>query len=357
MFVNTLIAMVEDELLLSLGWPPFLTTSVSIGSTILLLLVFGEVTPKSLSLAYAEGISIRIAPVVWALRNGLYPLVLLVGSVQSSLFRFLGRREAPPLNHEEYNAYIGMAHSVGAFSDEEAELLEDAFSVSKSPIHRFMTSRIDVPYVHGDDDEVEAARVIRASRCHYLPIVGDGLDNVSGFLGTRAFFTLRPEERSGWSRDPRCLFPVLFVPGNVSVTQTMSLMKQNQAPVAMVLDEYGGAVGLVVLEHLYEILLGEIDDEHEAGDWQVRRIDASTLRLNGMFSISEFEEMFAVRLPQTSAATLGGLMLERLERLPESGDTVEIDGLLFKVLTMDRHRIAEIELRFGTHVAVKGGMP
>jgi CBS domain containing-hemolysin-like protein len=344
MFVNSAISMTQDSLFSNLSLPKLLATCLSILASIFVLLIFGEVTPKAIAISSAESISGKVSVLFYILCKILAPLIWIADRCFSFVLDILGRQEAKPLNHEEYNSYIEMANSFGAFSDEEAELIEDVFDISKIAVSKFMTCRVDIPSIQQNKSAVDTTDFIKHHRRKYYPIIEKDLDDTQFLISAKDFFLLSTDARQEWYKSKN-LIPACFVPENTSLTKTLSIMKTNSVPVVLILDEYGGTCGMIEMEAIYEALLGDIEDEHDIADWQVKEVSKSILRLNGTMLLNEFEDIVDITLPsETKASTISGLFFEELDRLPVLGDSVTISGLMLKAIKISKHRVIEVEV-------------
>ncbi|OGV58628.1 MAG: hypothetical protein A2X49_04990 [Lentisphaerae bacterium GWF2_52_8] len=256
MFVNVAISVINDSLMDKLHLPEALSLFVTLCSSVLLLLVLGEITPKTIAIFHAERFSQLAAGPVWALRWLLSPLLVLIDKISGVLLEALGRRESPPLNHEEYLSFVESARKGGAFSTEEAIFIETAIGLSRRKISEIMSSRLDISAVHIGTPANAVAEIIRKTRRHYLPVIKEDLDEAEFLLSSEEFLGMPAAERDGWEKSP-CVQPALFIPEASSVTKALATMRSKGKKVALVTDEYGGLSGLVSLSDIYRELIGE----------------------------------------------------------------------------------------------------
>lgn len=350
MFVNTGISITNDVIFSGLSWPPVIKTVVSIIAAIILLLVFGEVTPKTIALINAEKFSNKVAIFIWGLSKALTPLIIVADRFFSFLLELIGRKESKPLNHEEYSSYIEIAHSVGAFSNTEVELLRDAIELSQTDVDKVMTGRVDIVSVTPNLTPKQVMHLIKEHKLGFLPVVESDLDNTEKVLVVSEFFALSEQERKNWSNS-KCVRPVSFIPENASLTKALSILRASAIPVALVVGEYGGTAGIIELEDIYQEMVGDIDDEYDENLWQVKQVAKNTWHLDGMTQLEDIEEIFKWTIPEDiTANTLNGLLAETLDKIPEPGDKVSINGFKFHVLKVDRNRVVEVEAKLAKSV-------
>jgi len=345
MFVNIGTSIVGSEMLSRFGGNPLVSTLAAIVMTIILLLIVGEITPKTIALRHAERISRCVAGIVWYFRLLLFPLIRVTEAVFAVILNILGRKKSAPLQPEEYDSYLEMAYTIGAFSDEETKLLTNVFALRQINVNRIMRGRIDVPCVKTTMAVDEITKLIRDSRQPFFPVIKEDLDDAESFLSARDFFAVKPEQRSV---KPDChgIFPAVFIPENAALTHALATLKENALPIALVTDEYGGIVGTIDQKSIYEEIVGDIEGEYEIPDWQVKRLGPASWELNGQITLGELRELLSWEVPETDAITLNGLVTELLDRLPEPGDRVEVNGIAIVVsqLSGKRINVAEIHL-------------
>jgi len=345
MLVNTGISVVLAGLLAGLALQPWQTTALAVFITVVVLLVFGEITPKAVCLQYAERVVAWLAPAVWWWRTLLMPVIRLVDHATARLLDLLGRRQSPPLREDEYGDYVELAYSIGAFNETEAGLLKDVFSLRRCRVNRVMIPRPDVPCL---SCQLPAAAVTEAIRRHarrFLPVVRDNLDEVESILSVRDFFALPPEAREHWA-ESSAVSPAAFVPENASLMRTLAVMTSRGLAVAMVADEYGGVVGMIERKRIFEEIVGDLADDYGPPSWQLRRDGPDAWLVNGQMPLDELRELLP-ELPAfpPEAHTLSGLFSLLLDRLPQPGDRCVFAGLELTAIAVARNRVVQARLQ------------
>lgn len=344
MFVNIGTTMTYNSLVSYIRMPEIVNMLVTAFSTIILLLIFGEITPKSIALYYAEPLSNRVAGIIWVFKFVLSPVLYVIDRIFSLVLDLFGRRESEPLSHEEYATYLETAYAGGAFSDQETRLMSSAFALREKIAAEVMTARIDIRTVRKTDPAEKVIKIIRKNRCHYLPVIESDIDDAEHLLASKDFFILSDTDRQNWKDSPTCLVPAVFIPENASLTKTLATLRRNSASTALVTDEYGGVSGMVTIEDIYEEMVGEIEDEHEIPDWEVRQTGKNTWELDGMMPLFLLEDIADWKVPEDiEANTLNGMFCEKLDRLPVMGDEIEIDGLKLSAMAVQKKRVSRIK--------------
>jgi CBS domain containing-hemolysin-like protein len=320
---------------------PALAAAGSLG-VLLAVVVFGEILPKAAALSAAK----RIAPIAAMLISGLQivlaPLqwVLSVFLVTPITRLLAGRSSPSEVTTEELNLLVDQSALRGEISSLENRMLQAVVALGDASVREVMTARVDIHAVRiGDPPDVIRARLAE-SRPRKLPVCGKDLDDIRGLLHARDFY-LNP----GRSVES-LLKPIHFVPEQVRLFQLIRHFRKRHIQFAIVVDEYGGTVGLVSMEDVLERIVGNLS-EHDAPpeDWLAERIDDNTYRLPGDFSVRDWAHRFAAGEVDERIDTLAGLVLSRLGRMPRKGDKVRIRNLTLTVDAVSRHRIERILLR------------
>lgn len=343
MFVNVGISILSDGLIdrLELGY--VLTGLISVSVAVVLLLFFGEVTPKTIALLHAEGMSDIVAGPIWFFKWTMTPFIKVVNAFFSLVLDMLGRKTPAALNHDEYATFLEIAGAHGAFSEDETQLLASAFALRKKTVGEVMTPRIDIKSVKTSAVPREIKTLIREHRRSFMPVIKEDLDDADFLLSSKDYFSLTKEERKNWRQSP-CLFPAMFVPENSNLTKALRSMREQSASAALVTDEYGGICGMISLEDIYEEMVGELDDEHETPDWELRKIGKNKWEMAGMVPIYVAEEISGWKAPEEAGAnTLNGLFCEKLGRLPQQGDRIKVNGLRLEALIVIKHRVTSFK--------------
>ncbi|MBN1864622.1 MAG: HlyC/CorC family transporter [Victivallales bacterium] len=342
MFVNSGLSISANEFFSRMHISPAASMASSVFSAVVLLLLFGEVTPKTIALAHAEGFSQRIAYLVTALRKILHPLILLLERAFSLVLDMLGRGISSPLSPEEYSTYLDMGLSIGAFSGSETEMLHNILLMRKSSVSSIMRPRVDIKCVKKSMSARKISTFIAKRKEHYYPVVSADVDDAVSFLSAKDFFLLPRDHRGKWLRE--AIFTAVFIPENASLTRTLAEMNSKRVPAALVVDEFGGVTGYVTAKSIYCSLIGEIRSEHESQDWQIRQVSDGKWLISGMVSLKGVQEVTGVEFNGVLANTLNGLFQELNEDIPKVGDIFSFGNCSIHIIEVDANRIFKAEL-------------
>ena len=311
------------------------------------LLLAGRIVESFVAPRRPEGILRSAMPLVRAID-------LLVGTLLAPLAGFQERliqehrRERGEIDEEvreeQIEEYIRDAEEEGLLEREQSELLREIVDAGDIIVREVMTPRTEIVAVAAEASLEEVIREFIRSRHSRLPVHDGSLDKVIGVVWVR---DLLPHVVAGATgKTARDLMrQVLLVPGTKKVLELLREMQAERQHLAIVIDEYGGTAGLVTLEDLVEEIVGEIHDEHERGEEEIRDLPDGTVLVDGLVPIEELEEHLGIDLPEADVETVGGLVFARLGRVPRVGDRAEVlPGLELEVARMRGRRIAAVRV-------------
>lgn len=345
MFVNTGISMINNELLSCFHFNQYATLAVSIFITVIILLLFGEVTPKMIAILKCEKTSDLVAPAVWYLRLVMMLIIKVVEFFCAFILDILGRKKQHPLSSDEYSTYVEMAQTVGAFSKQEAELVENILMLRKTRVARVMRTRTSIDCVLKHMNATQVESIVKESCQLFYPVAGEDIDDADYLLSVRDFFMLPPENRERWLQSS-CTFKAVFVPENTSLVKALALMKKKQLQVALVCDEHGGIPGMLYQRDIYEEIVGGIEQEYDSPDWEIVKVSDGVWKVSGNMMTSDLCEISGWEAPENSPNTINGIFQESLERIPVKGDIVKIANAKFAVLNVFENMICDAEFHF-----------
>jgi putative hemolysin len=302
---------------------------IAVGVMTFLILVFGEITPKTYCNANSTKIALRYAPVLLAFSYVFYPIVKFFEIITKGVVKLTGSSYTPPpITEEDIKGVIDQGLAEKAIEKEEMELVHGALKFDDTVIRSVMTPRTKMFSLNSKMLLFEALPQINQSGHSRIPIYGNSGDDIVGFIHVRD--VLKELERDNKMSSPEQIArkPV-FASQEKMVSALLKEMKGRKTHMAIVVDEHGGVEGLVTLEDLLEEIVGEIEDEtdltRQAG---YEKIDQNTIITNGDIEIDIINEIFKTKVPEgDDYASLNGLLHERLQDIPQEGDKVEIDEL------------------------------
>jgi putative hemolysin len=301
------------------------------GAMTLLVLIFGEITPKGLASANNVQVSLFVAPVIHFLSRFLYPIVVVLEALTRWFVRRSTRKGLPTVTEGEIREMTAIGHAEGSIDERELQIIERAFWLDEKRAWDVMTPRVEILAWPSDRPLAEITSDLRAVRYSRIPVFGDTIDDIAGVLYVRdAYEALVAGQREvpigELARDP------LFVPGSISLTKLLSEFQTRRIHMGIVIDEYGGTDGLVTLEDILEELVGEIVDETDLERQQILRISRHEIEVEGGADLREINYFFNTSFPQLEHRSLNGYILEELGYIPKQGEEFEGGGIVIRIL-------------------------
>ena len=354
-FVNILATSVAAAVAISLlgeGWGTIISTVV----VTILVLVVGEVTPKTLAARYPEKYGLLAALPVWVLAVGLRPISRVfigIGRGIIRLFRLPPSRDRT-VTLADVRALAILGESRGDIDSGEREIIERLFETAGQPVRDVMTPRVDIVTLPMPVTSGAVRRAVAATAHSRFPVVSEeeNLDSVRGILYAKDVLSRREELAAddilGLLRRP------YYAPETTPVMRVLRDLRARRTGIAMVMDEHGGVDGLVTIKDLVGELVGGLQDEHDPHVPSALPLGDGTWVVDGRTPIDEFEEATGAVVEDGPYSTVAGLFLYLSGDIPVVGDQVEYEDLLFNVLAMDRHRISKMRVGM-VQVGLDGG--
>lgn len=312
--------------------------SVSTVVTTIVVLIFGEVSPKSIAKESPEQFARFSAPFLYLLIRALTPMNFLFRQWKKLLSRIFKTSVETGITEEELLTMVEEAEAGGGIGKAESNLIRSAITFNELTASDILTPRVDVVGIPVDIAQAKAAELFAETGYSRLPVYEGSLDNVIGILYQKDFYN----EVFGTDRVIKTYVrPVLFVAKGKNVNDLMKELQQKKMHIAVVIDEYGGTAGIVTLEDILEELVGEIWDEHDKIVCEMEQMEEGTYRIFGKANVEKvFEELGRER--EFAVLTVSGWVMEQLGCIPTEGDSFTNDGLTVTVTKMHGKRIAEI---------------
>jgi CBS domain containing-hemolysin-like protein len=312
--------------------------------------VFGELVPKGAALGHAEGTALWVSGPVRAFFIVFRPAIWLLRVSTDFVLRRLGL-EPPGAEREvhseaELRMLVSRSTQQGQIEEGEREMIDKVFVFGDKDVADVMVAKPDVAAVSVDMPPEEALAVVLDSPYTRYPVFRESLDDIVGVLHVRDLFKAIHDRGLGGLDLESLLRPAYVVPETKDLASLLQEFRRTNSHFAVVIDEYGAMVGIATLEDLLEEIVGEIEDEFDVPEEPVEQIDEDSYRVDGMFSIDDFNERFGTDLPDEDFHTVGGFVFGQLGRAPERGDDVSHDGMRFDVLEVEGNRIEKIAVTF-----------
>ena len=308
----------------------------------IVVLIFGEVTPKSLAKEMPETIATAVAPVLSLLMLVLTPLTWLFSQWKRLLNHFVHSSESDTITEGELMTMVSEAENDGELTDRESELIRSAIEFDDVEVEEILTPRVDVVAVEDDIPLEELAQTFAESGYSRLPVYHGTIDNIIGVVHEKDFYIARLKKAT---KIDDLVVPTLYTTGSTQISQLLRTLREQHHHLAVVVDEYGGTEGIITLEDILEELVGEIWDEHDEVTEDFRKQSDGSWLVSGSASVDDlYEELDLPEEEDIDSNTVNGLVQEKTCHLPKVGDRFtlgEYDGVVTRTA---KRRVTEVRL-------------
>lgn len=319
-----------------------LASAVATAVMTVVILTFGEISPKTMAKKRPEAFVMISAPIVNAFIVILFPITIIFKGLQYLLGKLSRSDDDQGMTEEELISIIEEAEEEGDFDKEESTLIKSAIEFGDLEVGDIFTPRIDITAISKTATAEEIKNVFNESGYSRLPVYDGDLDNVIGILNHKDFFSSSFEDGKDISELTK---PVMYVTKTQKINDLLRELQKKQRHIAIVTDEYGSTAGLVSLEDILEEIVGDIWDEHDEIVEEIKEVGEGEYIVSGKANIEKlFEELDIEEDEEIDALTVNGWAMEALGRIPEVGDSFEADGLAVEVLEMDGRRIENLHI-------------
>ena len=343
---------IVNILVASLGTVLFVELYGNKGATIstvvvtIVVLIFGEISPKSLAKENPEKFSMFSAPLINLLMIVFTPLTLLFTGLKKLLAKLLKTDSNRKVTQEELLMFVDEVEQGGSINENEGSLLRSAIEFNDVQVEDILTHRVDIEAVDVDESKDEIAKIFTESGHSRLPVYEETIDDIIGIIHHKDFYT-----DGGITEHSvrEIMTKPIFIPPTLKISNLLKLLQKEKTYMAVVKDEYGGTLGIVTMEDILEELVGEIWDEHDEIVENVRKLGENNYDINCAMDLDEFFDMFDIT-DETDSSTLNGWVMEHLGRIPDVGDKFSAHGLEITIKAADGRRVNEINV---VHTPVK----
>ena len=315
------------------------------GVLTLLVLLFGEITPKTIATLEAEKNALRFARVICLLMTILTPVIFVVNLLSGGVLRLLGvdpNKPTDSITEDELRTIVEVGHEKGVIESEEKEMINNVFDLGDSVARDIMVPRIDMSFVDVEASYEELMEIFRRDHYTRLPVYEDNTDNVIGIINMKDLILL--EDRAAFSvRD--YLRQPLFTFESKKLSELMIEMRKTSNNIVIVLDEYGATAGLITLEDILEEIVGDIRDEFDADEEdELKEISKGEYLADGSMNLDDINDRLVLELVSEDFDSLGGFMIDRLEHLPAEGEEVDTEEVRLVVEKVNKNRIDKVHI-------------
>ncbi len=305
------------------------------------VLIFGEITPKTIAKEVAESYAVLISPILRAFVLIFYPLNIMFRGWKLLLSKIFGFASKDTVTEEELKTYVDEAHTGGEIDENESRLIRSSIEFNDLYAGDILTPRIDVKAVSKYAKLSDIEKVFKSSGYSRLPVYIEDIDDIVGIIHHRDFEEIRGR---GLKSLRTIIKPVLTVSPDTKISKLLGILQKNKTHLAVVIDEFGGTEGIVTLEDIIEELVGEIWDEHDEVEVDIEKIDEHTFIVDGMMSLDDLFKFFNITDNETEVTTVNGWVMENTDKIPEVNDCFDYDKLHLEVIETDGRRASKVRI-------------
>lgn len=320
--------------------------AIASGILTLLILLFGEITPKTMATIHAERMSLIYAPIISPFMKVMTPAIFIINGLSIGvlfLLRVDPKAKNTTMTENELRTIVDVSHEDGVIESDEREMINNVFDLGDARAKDVMVPRVHVTFADINSTYEELINIFREDKFTRLPIFEETTDNVVGTINMKDLL-LYDNRKEFHIRD--ILREAYFTYEYKSISELLVEMRQASFNIAIVLDEYGETAGLITLEDILEEIVGEIHDEYDENEEDfIQQISDREYIVEGSTNLDDLNDRLELQLHSEEYDSLGGFIIERLDRLPEVGDSIiSEDGIRMIVETLDKNRIESVHL-------------
>ena len=331
----------------SLGTVLFVDLMGNIGATVstavvtVVVLIFGEITPKSIAKDNPEKFSMFSAPLIRTLIFFFTPLNLIFSGWKKLVSKIFKVESDNKMSQEELLMLVEEVEEEGTIDEEESSLLKNAIEFSELKAEDILTHRVDIEAVSTEDTKEDIAKVFTDTKFSRLPVYEETIDHIVGIIHQKDFYY-----GPGLTDKPisEIMTSPIFVLKSEPLSELLRLLQENKSHVAVVLDEYGGTLGIVTLEDILEELVGEIWDEHDEVTEDYTSIGENLWLIDCLENLDDFAKQYELNI-ESESISVGGWVMEQMGKIPDVGDSFEYDNVSVTVTELDGQRVSQIRMQ------------
>lgn len=343
---NNIVNIAASSLATTLALNINLLVGIATGILTIIVLLFGEIIPKTWAKLYNEPIALTYSSVIYLLMKILTPVIIVVDLLANAIMKLLHidpNKKGATMTESELKTYVDVSHEDGVIETEEREIIYNVFDFSDAVAKDIMIPRINMVTIDIEDSYEKVLEVFRETMYTRLPVYQDDKDNIIGLINVKDFILTIDHEAFSVQNILRSAHYTYEFKKSADL---MLEMRQKTTTVAFVLNEYGATVGMITLEDLLEEIVGEIRDEYDADEEElIKEIGERTYLVEGSMKLDDINDVLGTSLESEDYDSIGGIVIEHLDRLPEVDEEVTLEnGILLTVKEIDQNRINTVQM-------------
>ncbi len=343
---NNIVNLSASSILTALAMKAFGSAGAGLATGVLtvLVLIFGEISPKTLATIHADRISLAYAGVISLLMKLLTPVIFLINKLSGGFLRLLhANADGAPsaMTEDDLRTIVDVGHEEGVIETEEREIINNVFDFGDAQAKEVMIPRIDMTFAQIDSTYDELIAIFREDKYTRLPVYEDSTDNVVGIVNMKDLLLCEDKERFSVRSILRKPY---YTYEHKNTADLFMEMRKSSINIAIVLDEYGATAGLVTLEDLLEEIVGEIRDEYDMDEEEpIQKLSESEYIVKGSMNLEDFCSRLGLDLNSEDYDSIGGYLIGRLDHLPETGESITTpEGVSLRVEAVEKNRISKL---------------
>lgn len=344
---NNIVNILASSLATTLFVNAFGASGVGIATAVMtvLVLIFGEITPKSIAKQKSEQVALKVSKPISIIVKLFKPFIGIFTFISSGFIRLLGgnpKASEPFITEEELRTMVGVSEEEGVLEDVEKEMIFNVFDFADSQAKDVMVQRVNIVAVDSDATYEEVLDVIKKEQFSRIPVYNQTIDDIIGMLYVKDLIIAGQNKDNfkvtDYMREPYYTFEFK------KIKELFNEMKKTRNHISVVLDEYGGTVGIVTIEDLIEEVFGDIEDEYDDYNNEIEVIKEDEYVVDGSSKLDDISELIGVNMESEEFDSIGGLIIGELGRFPENKEEVNISNIRFVVEEVDKNRIKKVRI-------------
>ena len=320
---------------------------IATGVLTVIILIFGEITPKTFATKNAEKVSLTVVKFIKLCMLVFTPFIIILNFITGFILKLLGVKKdakTPTITESELLTMVNVSHEEGVLEIDEREMINNVVYFANSDAEDVMVPRTDIIAINVEATHEELTALFKEETCSRMPVYEETIDNIIGIISLKdLLFVDRSKEFSirDYMREP------FFTYESKCLRELFAEMRINRIPMAVILDEYGGTSGIVTLEDMLEEIVGDLADEYDEHDEDIKIIKDNEYIIEGATKIEDVNEMLGTKFESEDFESIGGVIIETLGKFPDKGDTIKIGSVKFLVEEIEKNRVVTLRVLTG----------
>ncbi|WP_250278644.1 HlyC/CorC family transporter [[Clostridium] colinum] len=317
---------------------------IATGLLTIIILIFGEITPKTFATKNAEKISLLVIKIIKGCMVVFTPIIFVLNIITGALLRILGVKEedkTPTITESELLTMVNVSHEEGVLEIDEREMINNVVYFANSDAQDVMVPRTDIIAINVEATYEELTTLFKEETCSRMPVYEESIDNIVGIISLKdLLFIDKSKEFSikDYMREP------FFTYESKCLKELFAEMRINRIAMAIILDEYGGTSGIVTLEDMLEEIVGDLADEYDEHDEEIKIIKEDEYIVEGATKIEDVNDMLGTDFKSEDFDSIGGFVIETLGKFPDKGDTIKSGNVKFIIEEIEKNRIEKLRI-------------